>query len=72
MAQHFLLSSAARSLSIKEIYKAGEDAAYKAFCDIRWASTGGDAVCPVVAAVMPIQSPHGASSSVAPVTTSSA
>ena len=46
MAQHFLLSSAARSLSLKEIYKAGEDAAYKAFCDIRWASTDGDAVCP--------------------------
>ena len=46
MAQHFLLSSAARSLSLKEIYKAGEDAAYKTFCEIRWASTGGEAFCP--------------------------
>ena len=46
MAQHFLLSSAARSLSLKEIYKAGEQAAYEAFCNIRWASTGGEAVCP--------------------------
>ena len=46
MAQHFLLSSAARSLSLKEIYKAGEQAAYEAFCNIRWASTDGEAVCP--------------------------
>mgnify|MGYP002700185885 CR=1 FL=1 len=46
MAQHFLLSSAARSLSLKEIYKAGEQVAYETFCNIRWASTGGEAVCP--------------------------
>lgn len=46
MAQHFLLSAAARTLSLKAIYKAGEDAAYETFKSIRWASTGGDAVCP--------------------------
>ena len=46
MAQHFLLSSAARSLSLKAIYKAGEEKAYETFCNIRWASTGGEAVCP--------------------------
>jgi len=46
MAQHFLLSSAARSLSLKEIYKSGEQVAYETFCSIRWASTDGEAVCP--------------------------
>jgi len=46
MAQHFLLSAEARTLSLKEIYKAGEAAAYETFKRIRWSETGGDAVCP--------------------------
>lgn len=46
MAQHFLLSAAARTLSLKAIYKAGEDAAYKTFCKLRWPETDGEAVCP--------------------------
>ena len=46
MAQHFLLSAKARTLSLKEIYKAGEDKAYETFCNIRWASTDGEPVCP--------------------------
>lgn len=46
MAQHFLLSAAARTLSLKAIYKAGEDAAYETFCKMRWPETEGDAVCP--------------------------
>lgn len=46
MAQHFLLSAEARSLSLKDIYKGGEEKAYQTFKSIRWASTGGDAVCP--------------------------
>lgn len=46
MAQHFLLSAAARTLSLKGIYKAGEEAAYKTFCKLRWPETGGQAVCP--------------------------
>lgn len=46
MAQHFLLSAASRSLSLKAIYKAGEDAAYRTFCEMRWPETGGNAVCP--------------------------
>ncbi|MGL4488867.1 MAG: IS1595 family transposase [Rhizobiaceae bacterium] len=46
MAQHFLLSAQARSLSLKEIYRGGEEKAYATFRSIRWASTGGDAVCP--------------------------
>ncbi|MER0238054.1 IS1595 family transposase [Fulvimarina sp. MAC8] len=46
MAQHFLLSSAARTLSLRAIYKAGEEKAYETFKAIRWAETGGKAVCP--------------------------
>tara|TARA_R100000365_G_C2743776_1_gene72524 strand:+ start:1288 stop:2259 length:972 start_codon:yes stop_codon:yes gene_type:complete len=46
MAQHFLLSAKARTLSIRAIYKAGEEKAYEQFRAIRWASTNGQAVCP--------------------------
>lgn len=46
MAQHFLLSAAARTLSLKEIYKGGEEAAYETFKSIRWAANDGHAVCP--------------------------
>ena len=46
MAQHFLLSAAARTLSLRQIYKAGEDAAYETFCALRWPETDGVAVCP--------------------------
>ncbi|WP_075218269.1 IS1595 family transposase [Mongoliimonas terrestris] len=46
MAQHFLLSAKVRTLSLKGIYKAGEDAAYQTFCAIRWHETEGQAVCP--------------------------
>ncbi|MEP5729775.1 MAG: IS1595 family transposase [Sulfitobacter sp.] len=46
MAQHFLLSSASRTLSLRSIYKAGEDAAYQTFCEMRWPETDGEAVCP--------------------------
>jgi len=44
--QHFLLSAKSRSLSLKAIYKAGEEAAYKTFCELRWPETNGEAVCP--------------------------
>jgi len=46
MAQHFLLSAAARTLSLKAIYKAGEAAAHETFCKMRWPETDGEAVCP--------------------------
>lgn len=46
MAQHFLLSAASRTLSLRAIYKAGEDAAYETFCQMRWPETDGEAVCP--------------------------
>ena len=46
MAQHFLLSAAARTLSLKAVFRMGEDAAYKMFCNIRWSATEGTPVCP--------------------------
>ena len=46
MAQNFLLSAASRTLSLKEIYKAGEQKAYETFCKLRWPETNGQAVCP--------------------------
>jgi len=44
--QHFLLSAKSRSLSLKKIYKMGEQAAYELFKAIRWPETDGEAVCP--------------------------
>lgn len=46
MAQHFLLSAKARTLSLKSIYAAGEDKAYATFCKLRWTETEGAPVCP--------------------------
>lgn len=46
MAQHFLLSAKARSLSLKAVFLMGEDAAYQTFCHLRWPETEGEAVCP--------------------------
>jgi transposase-like protein len=44
--QHFLLSAAARTLSLKQVYRMGEDKAYETFCQLRWPNTEGEAVCP--------------------------
>ena len=46
MAQHFLLSAASRTLNLRSIYRAGEEAAYHTFCEMRWPETNGEAVCP--------------------------
>ncbi|MGV8834012.1 MAG: IS1595 family transposase [Devosia sp.] len=46
MAAHFLLLAAARTLSLREIYKSGEEAAYETFKRIRWAENAGEAACP--------------------------
>lgn len=46
MAQHFLLSAAARTLSLKAVFTMGEDKAYETFCQMRWHETDGEAVCP--------------------------
>jgi transposase-like protein len=44
--QHFLLTAAARTLSLKAVFKMGEDKAYETFCQLRWPETDGEAVCP--------------------------
>lgn len=44
--QHFLLSAAARTLSLKAVFRMGEDKAYETFCQLRWPETEGQAVCP--------------------------
>lgn len=46
MAQHFLLSAKARTLSLRSIFAAGEDRAYETFCELRWPDTNGEPVCP--------------------------
>ena len=46
MAQHFLLSAAARTLSLKAVFSMGEDKAYETFKRIRFAETDGEAACP--------------------------
>jgi transposase-like protein len=44
--QHFLLSAAARTLSLKAVFQMGEDKAYETFRQLRWPETEGAAVCP--------------------------
>ncbi|KQT33691.1 transposase [Sphingomonas sp. Leaf412] len=44
--QHFLLSSKARTLSLKAVFRMGEDAAYECFRQMRFHETDGEAVCP--------------------------
>jgi transposase-like protein len=46
VAQHFLLSAAARTLSLKAIYADGEEQAHLRFCALRWPETNGAPVCP--------------------------
>ena len=46
MTQHFLLSAAARTLSLKEIYVGREEVAYRRLCLLRWPATNGKPVCP--------------------------
>ncbi len=46
MAQHFLLSAAARTLSLKAIFRMSDDEAHGTFQAIRFASNGGAAFCP--------------------------
>jgi len=44
--QRFLLSAAARTLSLKAVFRMGEDKAYRTFCEMRWPENDGEAVCP--------------------------
>ena len=51
MAQHFLLSAASRTLSLKAIFSEGEDAAHQRFCRLRWLETDGAPICPLCGCV---------------------
>src|SRR6202167_962239 len=46
MAQHFLLSSAAKALSMASVFTMKDDQAETAFRRIRWAATNGEPNCP--------------------------
>ncbi|WP_031551292.1 IS1595 family transposase [Parvularcula oceani] len=46
MAQHFLLSPAAKTLSLIKVLRMSDAEAAKAFRSIRWAETDGEPVCP--------------------------
>lgn len=46
MSQHFLLSTAARTLSLAKVMRMSEDQAFETFKAIRWAATDGEPVCP--------------------------
>jgi len=46
MAQHFLLSAAARSLSIDKVMRMSDRGAANVFARLRWSRTDGKPVCP--------------------------
>ena len=46
MTQHFLLSAKARTLSLRDVYGMGEEAAKETFRKLRWPETDGAPVCP--------------------------
>lgn len=46
MAQHFLLSSAAKTLSLASVLRMTDEQAEMVFRSVRWAATSGAAVCP--------------------------
>ena len=46
MAQHFLLSAAARSLSLAKVMRLSDDGVEDVFLRLRWPDTGGKPACP--------------------------
>ena len=46
MAQHFLLSKAAKTLSLAQVFRMSDEKAEEMFRVIRWAETNGAPVCP--------------------------
>lgn len=51
MAQHFLLSPAAKTLSLVQVLRMSEEAAREAFRKVRWPETNGEPVCPACGCV---------------------
>ena len=46
MAQHFLLSAAARTLSLASVARMSDEEAEQVFIRLRWSDNGGNAYCP--------------------------
>jgi transposase-like protein len=46
LAQHFLLSSAAKSLTLGQVARMSDEEAERGFIRLRWADNGGNASCP--------------------------
>ena len=46
MSQHFLLSAAARTLSLSAVARMSDEEAHAKFVDIRWAENNGEPFCP--------------------------
>jgi len=46
VAQHFLMSAAARTLSLIDLCDLSEDAAHKMLCGMRWPNADGAPICP--------------------------
>src|SRR5713226_5325849 len=46
MSQHFLLSAAARTLSLASVARMSDEEAHAKFVAIRWADNGGEPYCP--------------------------
>lgn len=46
MSQHFLLSAAARTLSLAKVARMSDEEAHETFQKIRWADNEGEAYCP--------------------------
>ena len=44
MSQHFLLTAEARSLSVREVFALGDEAAFDLFRELRWGK-GEEVVC---------------------------
>lgn len=45
MSQHFLLSAAARTLSLAKVMRMSDDEAFETFATLRWTDTDGEPVC---------------------------
>jgi transposase-like protein len=51
MAQHFLLSAQARTLSLVQVARMSDEQAWATFRQLRWHETGGEPVCPACGCV---------------------
>jgi transposase-like protein len=51
MSQHFLLSKAAKTLSLAQVFRMSDQEAETTFKQVRWASTDGAPVCPACGSV---------------------